>query len=161
MPKEKEILEFLKESNAIEQVYGEQALTDAREAWDYAYENRKTLTVNDVLEIHFLLLQNLDPEIAGKWRDCDVYIGGHRKKFFHESVFIEGVTKTLEQMALKEKDDAFTRLVHVEFERLHPFTDGNGRTGRILYAMHRLNLGLPLHIIHVGEEQKAYYQWFR
>ena len=31
---------------------------------------------------------------------------------------------------------------HVEFERLHPFMDGNGRTGRALWAWHMLRLGL-------------------
>lgn len=30
---------------------------------------------------------------------------------------------------------------HVEFERLHPFMDGNGRTGRALWAWHMLRLG--------------------
>lgn len=31
---------------------------------------------------------------------------------------------------------------HVEFERLHPFMDGNGRTGRALWAWHMLRVGL-------------------
>jgi Fic/DOC family protein len=31
---------------------------------------------------------------------------------------------------------------HVEFERLHPFMDGNGRTGRTLWAWHMMRVGL-------------------
>jgi hypothetical protein len=31
--------------------------------------------------------------------------------------------------------------VHVGFEMLHPYTDGNGRTGRILWAWHMRRLG--------------------
>ena len=31
---------------------------------------------------------------------------------------------------------------HLEFERLHPFMDGNGRTGRTLWAWHMLRVGL-------------------
>lgn len=30
---------------------------------------------------------------------------------------------------------------HIEFERLHPFMDGNGRTGRALWAWHMRKLG--------------------
>lgn len=30
---------------------------------------------------------------------------------------------------------------HVEFEKLHPFVDGNGRTGRALWARHMLSRG--------------------
>lgn len=32
--------------------------------------------------------------------------------------------------------------MHVEFERLHPFMDGNGRTGRVIWAWHMKKLGL-------------------
>jgi hypothetical protein len=32
-------------------------------------------------------------------------------------------------------------LAHCEFETLHPFIDGNGRTGRALWARHMLLLG--------------------
>jgi hypothetical protein len=31
--------------------------------------------------------------------------------------------------------------VHIAFEMLHPYTDGNGRTGRILWAWHMQRLG--------------------
>lgn len=31
---------------------------------------------------------------------------------------------------------------HIEFERLHPFLDGNGRTGRAVWAWHMQKLGL-------------------
>lgn len=33
-------------------------------------------------------------------------------------------------------------LMHVRFERLHPFMDGNGRTGRALWAWHMQKLGM-------------------
>ena len=32
---------------------------------------------------------------------------------------------------------------HIQFERLHPFSDGNGRTGRILLSKKTLENGLP------------------
>jgi len=57
--------------------------------------------------------------------------------------------------------DECTKQCHVLFEKIHPFIDGNGRTGRMVYNWHRLKLGLPIHIIHEGKEQFKYYKWFK
>ncbi len=46
--------------------------------------------------------------------------------------------------------------IHVEYETLHPFTDGNGRSGRVLWAWQMLHEGrdpLALGFLHA-----AYYQ---
>ena len=49
---------------------------------------------------------------------------------------------------------------HIVFEQMHPFADGNGRTGRILMNIQMLNQEYPLLIIHEGKEQQEYYKWF-
>lgn len=54
-------------------------------------------------------------------------------------------------------------LIHAQFETIHPFTDGNGRTGRILIAMliHQAGL-LELPVLYLSsyfkKYQKLYYQ---
>jgi len=55
----------------------------------------------------------------------------------------------------------YAKAVHIEFENLHPFLDGNGRIGRILYNLHRGRLKYPPHTIHEGEEQLRYYNWWK
>ena len=57
-------------------------------------------------------------------------------------------------------DDKHAEFCHVMFEKTHPFIDFNGRTGRILWNIHRHLLGLPIKIIHEGEEQMEYYKLF-
>lgn len=162
--------EFLRESNAIEGVYSVKALEDAKKAWGFAYKERKRIKSLDyVLTIHKLLLRRLNKNIAGKLRKCPVYIGGEKKDNYEnldkqvlEWLFQAYITDFENQRkgSLYDRDD-FSRAAHISFENIHPFEDGNGRVGRILYNIHRLNLGLPLHIIHEGEEQQNYYQWFK
>lgn len=161
----KQIVEFLKESNAIEGVYGEYpALKDSLEAWDFAYKNRKEIDIDYILEIHRLLMKNLNPRIAGKFRDCDVWIGGHRKIFVSEALLkseLKDVLSLINSANPPKDKEAFAKHAHILFEKIHPFEDCNGRTGRILYNIHRINLGLDIHIIHTGKEQMSYYQWFK
>jgi len=99
-----------------------------------------------ILAMHAALLSDVQPEIAGQWREEQVWIGGdsygpHGASFIpphHEHV-----------PALMADLVAFTRradlpllsqaaIAHAQFETIHPFPDGNGRTGRaLIHAMLR------------------------
>lgn len=49
--------------------------------------------------------------------------------------------------------EALARL-HVEFERIHPFLDGNGRTGRLITNLLLIRLGYPPAIIRKAEHAR-------
>lgn len=168
-----EELDFLSESNAIEGEYSKQAMADAKHAWAYArkLKTAKAVTYKDVLEIHRLLMVKLNPRIAGEWRYCTVYVGNHVAPVQPESVIKQRlqdeVLKYVNGLELGPISSASvpafieeTKQCHVRFEKLHPFEDGNGRVGRILYNLHRIRFGLPIHVIKADERQD-YYQWFR
>lgn len=159
-------IEFLKESNAIEKEYSDIALEDAIFAWGYA-KNITKIGFKHLLEIHRLLMHRIDSDIAGKLRDHDIYIGGNRKIFISETllkeqlqIFLKIVNSFNEDLKSKKQKQDWCKTEHIHFEHIHPFSDGNGRVGRILYNHHRLKLGLPIHVIHEGVEQKMYYLWF-
>lgn len=161
-----ETIEFLQHSNWIERETSLTSLDDAMTAWSFAM-TLELLQVRDFIEVHRLLMSNIRPDIAGKYRTCDVWIGGVKKKYLGsavlESQLIDVANFIISSFKLStdsEREEA-CREAHVMFENVHPFEDGNGRTGRIIYNWHRLRLGLPLHIIHEGEEQYAYYAWFK
>ncbi len=48
--------------------------------------------------------------------------------------------------------------VHALFEKIHPFSDGNGRTGRLLMLAQALNVGIAPPIV-LKERKQAYYKY--
>jgi fido (protein-threonine AMPylation protein) len=156
-----EDIEFLKESNAIEREYSEVALEDAKKAYRYAFENRDNINIKTILGIHKRLMKRLNSRIAGKIRNVPVYIGGEIRKQTKKEIIeqlSEWCNPGLNPSYLGEN---WIIKSHVEFEKIHPFEDGNGRVGRILMNIQRLKAGFPIIIIHEGEEQKNYYEWFK
>lgn len=154
-------IEFLKESNAIEREYSEEALEDSKEAWEYAkIFLRRKIDIAMILTVHKFLMKRLDSRIAGKIRECDVWVG-NRKCLDPKEIILSLQDWCLPETFPDDTDDESIKQDHIQFEKIHPFEDGNGRTGRILMNIQRLKLGLPLLIIHEGKEQKEYYKWFK
>lgn len=164
------LLDALRQSNQIEGEYSEVAFEDAIKAWNYLNVQKK-LTPEVILEVHRLLMRNLRPDIAGMWRNCDVWIGGEKKAFTSVKeleMLMEAfcLADILSTEAIEDKEE-FAKDEHIAFEDVHPFEDGNGRVGRLIYQWRRMKLGLPIHIIHADlnkgdeSEQRAYYKWFK
>jgi Fic family protein len=93
-----------------------------------------------VLAMHAALMQRNHPDEAGQWRTEQVWIGGgdfgpHGAAFVppHHERVPEAMT---DLMSFVRRDDlpvlAHAALAHAQFETIHPFADGNGRTGRAL-----------------------------
>lgn len=160
LPKKEEINEFLRQSNAIENEHSETAFLDAWKAWGYLEVQAQKETDNPltiILKAHQFLSKRIMPGIAGKFRDCAVYIGGKEAPpFYAIPVLLEEWVKK----HWKAKSVNSIKAAHVAFEHIHPFVDGNGRTGRLVMNFQRLKAGLPLLIIHTGKEQYDYYGWF-
>lgn len=165
----KDILEFLVESNSIENIYDNLSLAEAHEAWQYAFKHRRKITLEVILQIHNLLCGRQfksKGEKAGRVRNVVVRVGRDIKKFVSVQLIEEELKQWILSCKLDKKGvpkhqwEAEIRKWHVAFERIHPFLDGNGRVGRILYNIHRFNNKLPIHIIHEGDEQELYYEWF-
>ena len=61
-----------------------------------------------------------------------------------------------------DEEDVFTKIAkyHIEFEKIHPFEDGNGRTGRLLLNYELLKNDIPPVVIS-KEERVKYFEFLR
>ncbi|MEO6627104.1 MAG: Fic family protein [Aquihabitans sp.] len=93
-----------------------------------------------ILDMHETLLGPSQPDWVGHWRDQQVWIGGsnygpHGALFTpprHERV--AGAMADLVAFVRRDDMPALVQatIAHAQFETIHPFPDGNGRTGRAL-----------------------------
>lgn len=161
----KEQTEFLKESNAIEGVYDEASLVQAQCAWVYLLSQRE-INEHVVKHTHAILManQNLSEHEKGMFRVVGVWIGGRKgMRFEHIPLAIESWCTNMNVGTEEYRDDLekTSKMLHVDYEHIHPFVDGNGRTGRMFMNWWRIKNGLPILVIHEGEEQMEYYKWFK
>lgn len=159
---DKKETKFLFESNKIEGEYSEEALEDAKEAWKYSkvfIPIGRKIDISMILSTHRFLMRRLDSRIAGNIREVDVWIGG--RKGTNPKEIIEELRRLCNPVIYPISSEILIKRWHIQFEKIHPFEDGNGRTGRILMNIQRLKLELPLLIIHEGNEQMEYYKWFK
>jgi Fic family protein len=99
-----------------------------------------------ILAMHTALMRGHRPDIAGRWRQEQVWIGGDSFGP-HGAMFVpphhEHVPALVEDLiAFARRTDlpllAQAAVAHAQFETIHPFADGNGRTGRaLIHAMLR------------------------
>ncbi len=156
---DKQTIEFLKESNKIEREYSKEALADSVQAWTMACLNSKDrYSIDYILGIHRRVMKRLNPRIAGKIRNVPVRIGGEIRNQSKKEIKMLLEIWLEHSFTSKTKDGI--KDAHIQFEKIHPFEDGNGRVGRILMNIQRLANKLPLLIIYEGKEQMEYYKWF-
>ena len=123
------------------------------EAMELAIEraaDRRAIDVADLRDIHRALLKGVAPKIAGNIRAVQNWIGGNNYNPCGAD-FVppppESLDGLLADLCAFCNDDALSPLVqaaiaHAQFETMHPFEDGNGRTGRALVQVILRRTGL-------------------
>ena len=121
-------------------------------AYDYIYQiiEKEGLSEDDILSLHRLFYQQIDPENAGKYRNVKVYISGSRYAVSAVSRIPAAMQKLIKWYNQNEKKLHPVELaseLHKQFVFIHPFIDGNGRMARLLMNLSLLRNGYTIAII--------------
>ncbi|HJT57204.1 MAG TPA: Fic family protein [Ktedonobacteraceae bacterium] len=106
----------------------------------------RPITIETVQHLHALVMDKIDPQ-AGELRKVQVYIRGApftppaaRDVALYLAQWINWLTSDI---ALHYDPVIRAAIAHHDFEALHPFTDGNGRVGRLLLNLMLMQDGYP------------------
>lgn len=183
--KEEFMIDFTYNSNAIEGntltlqetalilnegiTIGEKPLKDHleavghKEAYYYMEElvkEKTPLSENIIKSIHHIVLLD-KPESKGVYRNVPGRIMGsvyEPPQPWEVPIQMEHLIKeyhSMNDVHIMEKVSLF----HLKFERIHPFIDGNGRTGRLLLNMELMKAGYPPINVKFKDRRK-YYECF-
>ncbi len=141
---------------------------------DKLFESKSKFNVGDILKIHKIVVDGLiEKEKIGVFRSSPVYIVNILPDKNEEVAYTPPQAKVVPQLIenllswLENNREIHpivkAGLFHYQFETIHPFADGNGRTGRLLTLLYLYQSGWDFKRILVLEDyynrdRKAYYQ---
>jgi Fic family protein len=121
------------------------------------HAGKKTITHEDVLRLHKIIAgQVMEQGEAGRYRTIRVRVGAYSPP---PPELVSGMMFELLEWWNKDSGTLTpvlsSAIVHYQFEAIHPFADGNGRTGRALALWELYRRGFDTHHIFSVDE----YYW--
>ena len=132
-----------------------------KEAFQYVEKlakQDKPITEFDIKSIHNLVLADR-PEDRGTFRRVNVRIAGASTNPVQPYLIAPKIEELLNDYPNWTKSMHIVECVatfHLHFESIHPFIDGNGRTGRLLMNLQLIKAGLPAINIKFADRRKYY-----
>lgn len=124
-------------------------------------QNKTRLRDTEIKAIHSLVLMNR-PEDKGVYRRIPVTIAGAYTEPVQPHLIEPKLTELLRLNEERKKTmhpiERIARF-HLEFEGVHPFIDGNGRTGRLILNLELIRNGYPAINVKFAD-RKRYYDAF-
>lgn len=145
----------LPDKSLTEQLEAKNHQTALNYLFDYILKKGK-VDENLVLKLHGILMNGVRPD-AGSYRRHGVRITGINLPTANYLSVPKLVSSLFTQVTKKQTDIiALSASVHARFEQIHPFSDGNGRVGRLLMNALLLKANLTPAIIHQQQKQLYY-----
>lgn len=120
------------------------------------------LTLDMVLTLHKMLISNIRDDVAGRFRNDKEFV----RVANHIAPDPKQVTKQLNKMLIEYNSSTSENIIkriaklHLAFEYIHPFVDGNGRIGRVINNYLLIREGfVPINIKFI--DRKMYYEAFK
>tara|TARA_Y100000310_G_C20681153_1_gene816012 strand:- start:2120 stop:3091 length:972 start_codon:yes stop_codon:yes gene_type:complete len=129
-----------------------------KETFDYILKKKPSINIDLILKLHSMILKNIDQRI-GSFRSHNVRVLGASfdpspAKYVKTDMSI--LLKWYNKNKTKLHPLILTALFHEKFERIHPFYDGNGRTGRMLSNLILIKNNYPPLIIENSKRIRYY-----
>ena len=134
-------------------------VVNTKKCMEFIRNYKGELNQKFLLKVHKLLTENTSVQLVGAYRDHNVIITGsaHTPPNFKElgklmkKIFIwyNNSKKRLHPLEL-------ACLLHTNLTRIHPFSDGNGRTARIVSNFILYKNGYPMFFVDVKDRRKYY-----
>jgi Fic family protein len=128
------------------------------------HAKKKAIRHEDLFELHRILADKvMDQGTAGSYRTIQVRVGNH---FPPAAADVSGLMFELLEWWTKQSTELSpvlsSAILHYRFEHIHPFADGNGRTGRALALWELYRRGFDSHHIfsvdeYYWEDRPGYY----
>lgn len=152
-------IDYIRESNLIEGIDSASEDLKSWDAWRWL-RKQEVITQPVLLELHKRITKGQLPKTqSGHYRTVNVYVGDDMPP---PPQIAQGQIYGLLMDLADHWQTLDPRDVHVRFEKIHPFIDGNGRTGRMLWWWHELKKGQEPTLIRSNEtDRHYYYQMFR
>ena len=130
-------------------------LRNTKNTFNYILNNKLKINFKTIIELHKELMKDIDNRL--KFRNYDVRV---TKSHFDTTPYFR-IEKELKQLIGwygRSKQNIFIKatIFHHKFEKIHPFADGNGRTGRMLFNLILLQNKLPPIIITKKNKNKYF-----
>ncbi|MFZ4616629.1 MAG: Fic family protein [Rectinemataceae bacterium] len=126
---------------------------------EYFISRKKDLTEELVLALHRLILKNIDDAEAGQYRQSNVMIVG-AVHIPPQAVKVPRLMGELiawyHENSRKIPAPELAAWIHYKFVNIHPFTDGNGRTARLLMNLILMRAGYPPAVILTVDRKKYF-----
>lgn len=122
----------------------------------------RELDLETILFLHKILLGNINDKVAGRFRQDNEYVrvGSHIAP--KPTEVIPRLEKILAEYNAESSESIIKRIakLHLAFEYIHPFCDGNGRIGRVINNYLFIREGfVPVNIKFI--DRKKYYEAFK
>lgn len=116
--------------------------------------------IGEILELHRRVMGHADPLSSGIFRDQQVFVGKHIPPPPEEiPALMAAYVRWLNSADASEMHPLrYAALAHYKLVDIHPFTDGNGRTSRLIMNLILIRSNYPPVIIY-KEDRKKYYDY--